>query len=501
MNPPVNQSWMVVINLLMMATFLLGNGLAVVFLFVTAWRGKVRWSGPRCAGCGYDVRGQMKIDAKTGDKHVAGKCPECGRDLKDKKGLHFATGKFSWGLLGIAVLIVALTPSLPIGINYFQQYFSAKFKPLDQLNWSDVRVISNQRLCNYILLTIQTGSAYNGWQELESRLQNNELSREQMRAFTNQLTHAIENEKFISRQNTAGSCMKLILEKAYGGHEQSELLSRFCGGTPDFIQDNRLFNIERQSFRLKGIEDWHARPLGLEEELAIHEIRVNGKKINLYYSGVDEGVRLSRGQHGLYLRFTTLLPAGMHTLEIDYDRMLVEGDGSSSQIRKREDWPSSGLWEESGTLSLEVEVFDAATPTNAFIELVPHEGISKQLRKEMNVLFAQVRKKKGTRYLQLVLEGGNWWESQDGVDVMLGVKVKLQDKWLSMRKIASDLGWGYELEMDELLWQDWDGEQIDLIVYGDAEPRRDRHQTTKVWEGEIPFYDVKLRRLDRLSAK
>lgn len=70
---------------------------------------RVGWS-PRCRACGFDVRGVPE---------EAGICPECGADLRARRGVQFGVRSRRWGMAAVgAVLVLAGIVSTLAGVPY-----------------------------------------------------------------------------------------------------------------------------------------------------------------------------------------------------------------------------------------------------------------------------------------------------------------------------------------------------------------------------------------------
>ena len=145
---------------------------AAIVLVAIAWRGRLRWSSPRCARCEYDLR-HLAPDYTT-------TCPECGANLQKSRAVYFSRAKCRWSLLTLALLVLVL-PWAVFGGYFWHQDYQTRAAARTRAIISTPSAVSTAEMLEIFEAT-PTGMIREGvfWQELKGRLKDGELTGQQI---------------------------------------------------------------------------------------------------------------------------------------------------------------------------------------------------------------------------------------------------------------------------------------------------------------------------------
>lgn len=337
---------------LIVALPLLVAGLILIW---QGWRGRPDFREPHCKKCDYDLRGLDWLS----EKRV---CPECGSDLTQSGAVLFGRYKRSPRRMAVGAGTVCLAFLLPVAVVVVGRTLQSR---------GGVRVRSNQAIiANLASTAVQPWD----WQELETRYQADQLSKEEVAAAIEQLIIHLKNRPAGQHGPLPwlDSFFKLAMSrKAISQEQLARLCDSFYGSTPEMRMRSRVRQGKKLAFQFPGR---HGELPGTMSVTALRSIGVDGQpvKVKLKYAP-DSNIHYHSGRlhHSLEGEIENNLAPGKHEVRFVYDWGLLDEkakldpryNGRPGQASR---WPTA-LVKRELTVKLPLEIVPTDVPAVTLI--------------------------------------------------------------------------------------------------------------------------------------
>ncbi|QQE10397.1 hypothetical protein JD969_12900 [Planctomycetota bacterium] len=458
-----------------------GIWLGIIFLLICAYKGRRIWIGPHCAICNYDVRQQVLSNSITGS------CPECGHDLSQPKSVHFTKGILSWPLLGSAILVLLLAIAWPIGYKLIYKQYIQKPQASQELSPRDMKKLAPDKLLEYLEKNSDKTRSPWIWDAIKIHVQQNAYVNEDKIRILNVIEKVKANDGTIWPHDNMFAYIKQWVQDIYPEEERPDVLIKLSGGYPALLQKNRVFSGRtKPRFTLTGATYHDTRKLGVTYLLHIKSVYIDNKQIER----IDQF-----GQGDRHFSISHDWTVGQHSIEVEYELMLVKGE---KHFFDRNNWPDNPLLHKTSKIQLTVTCHDGDLPTDHFVKKIKDQSITELLNKQLKIRRCHVRTRKGKRYLQIFPQGVPSKTANNDTYIDLALKIDAGDQAFEVFSTAIRNSRDcYEIEIDET----FNAKQINLTFIGQNINFRGRLDVEKAWNGEIQFNNINVIYLDRLTQE
>ena len=464
--------------LLLLSIALLGVGLALMY---RGWRGTPDLTAPKCAKCGYDLRG-----VAGGPPAV---CSECGADLTKPGGVRWGDYRRRPGMMwaGAAVLVV------PLGV-WAAMAFSATTGTRPGRPASNAALIANLP---------RTWDQPWDWQELERRYNSGSLTNAEASKAVDQLIAALNARGGSGAAQGPLAWAQRFVEKALSsGAVSSEqhlrLAQAYYGATPVVEHSTRVAAGETLAFRVKYGGPWNLP--GAEFVKALRTVKLPDGREAAVVSERERHARTNQPPNPDLLSATGVwdvegrvkvdLPPGEHTLTFSVDAAtLPQGsmprvvEDKPGQVRH---WPSGpARWAVDVPVKVTVvqkggavveRVTDAPLDPRAGIKVksarVVRQGAGQRLVVELDV----GRPKTPLSFDVVLRVAGK--EHPAGMHVVSGTRTTYAEHAVDFPALPAEVT------------------AVDVVLRPNAAHAQALAGIDRIWGGEIELKDVPVRRYD-----
>ena len=463
----------------------LAAGLPGLVLLVRGLRGTPSLSEPRCAKCGYDLRGYAGAPP--------GACSECGADLAKPDAIRWGEyrkrPKLIWTGAALLVLPAVVLTAMVLALG--------RGGPLD-------RRASNADL---IARLPRTGIQPWDWQELERRFNAGRLSNEEAAKAVDQLIAALAarppaqgnqpltwSSPFVERLDTAG---------VISAEQYARLAQAFYGNQPSVRAAPRVSQGQWLQFSLDYLGHWELP--GTDSVKALRAVKGPGGRELLVMSGSDGGDGRGPTKPNLDLlsyggpfdidgRVKLDLPPGEHTLTFVVDAAVLPAGSKPRVVMDRPGqarrWPNArAKW------TVEVPVKVTVIPEDQSpIEVVKDPALDPG--PGIRVTSARVTRLGTGSRLTVELDSG---KPKVGVSFDVVLKVAGEEYAAGSYRVAANNSGSMETGAD-LPALPPDVKSADVILRPNPKHAESLVGADKIWGGEVVLKDVPLTRYDLQSS-